>query len=43
MIINRQWEMPNSKTFRIKCIQDLILKYKKGRYENIENWIEGLE
>ena len=24
MIINRVWEMPNSKTFRIKCIQKLI-------------------
>lgn len=27
MIINRQWAMPNSKTFEIKPIRDFILKY----------------
>lgn len=27
MEINRKWEMPNSKTFKIKAIRDLILKY----------------
>jgi hypothetical protein len=25
--INRIWEMPNSKTFRINCIKNIILKY----------------
>ena len=29
MIINRVWEMPNSKTFKIKAIRHLILKYVK--------------
>jgi len=27
MIINRIWEMPNSRTFKIKAIKNLILKY----------------
>lgn len=30
MIINRQWAMPNSKTFDIKPIRQLIGKYAKG-------------
>lgn len=30
MIIKRKWAMPNSKTFSIKPIQDLINKYVKG-------------
>lgn len=30
MEINRKWEMPNSKTFRIKCIKELIQKYCRG-------------
>ena len=29
MIINRTWAMPNSKTFKIKPIRELILKYTK--------------
>lgn len=29
MIINRVWEMPNSNTFEIKCINKLIHKYYK--------------
>lgn len=28
MKIERKWEMPNSRTFKIKAIVDLILKYK---------------
>lgn len=31
MIINRIWHMPNSKTFSIKPIKDLILKYAFGK------------
>ena len=31
MEINRIWEMPNSKTFRIKAIKNIILKYAKGK------------
>lgn len=27
MIISRKWEMPNSKTFKITAIRDIILKY----------------
>lgn len=29
MIINRVWEMPNSKTFKINAIKNIILKYIK--------------
>ena len=33
MIINRTWEMPNSNTFDIKCINSLIHKYyRKDMY-----------
>ncbi|WP_304393117.1 adenine-specific DNA methylase [uncultured Clostridium sp.] len=32
MIITRKWEMPNSRTFKIKAIQDLILNYVKDDY-----------
>lgn len=28
--ITRYWEMPNSKTFKIKAFRDLIVKYAKG-------------
>ena len=28
--INRKWAMPNSKTFSIKPIEDIINKYKYG-------------
>ena len=28
MKINRTWEMPNSNTFEIKCIRNLINRYK---------------
>lgn len=31
MEINRVWEMPNSKTFKIKAIKNIILKYAKGK------------
>lgn len=31
MIINRQWAMPNSKTFSIKPIKDLIERYISGK------------
>jgi hypothetical protein len=31
MIINRIWEMPNSRTFKIKCIRNLILKYSENK------------
>jgi DNA modification methylase len=30
MNINRVWEMPNSRTFKIKCIRNIILKYVKN-------------
>jgi hypothetical protein len=30
IIITRRWAMPNSRTFRIKPIKELILKYAKG-------------
>ena len=30
MIINRQWAMPNSNTFSIKPVYELIMKYKQG-------------
>lgn len=30
MIINRTWAMPNSNTFEIKQIRNIILKYKNG-------------
>lgn len=30
MIINRTWQMPSSRTFRIKPIKDLIEKYANG-------------
>ena len=30
LIINRVWAMPNSNTFSIPVIRDLILKYSKG-------------
>lgn len=31
MIINRVWQMPNSNTFSIKPIQELIEKYAIGK------------
>ena len=36
MIINRTWEMPNSNTFDIKCINKLIHKYLRVDYESID-------
>ena len=36
MIITRVWEMPNSNTFEIKCINKLIYKYFKSEYESID-------
>lgn len=32
MLISRKWEMPNSRTFKINAIRDLILKYAKDTY-----------
>lgn len=32
MLINRKWEMPNSKTFKINAFKDLILEYAKKNY-----------
>ena len=32
MVITRKWEMPNSRTFKVKAIQDLILKYVKDDF-----------
>lgn len=32
-IISRVWEMPNSNTFEIKCIRNLIYKYLKSEHE----------
>lgn len=32
MIINRKWEMPNSKTFKIIAFRELIQKYSKPEY-----------
>ena len=31
VLINRIWEMPNSRTFKIKAIRDLIIKYSKNK------------
>ena len=31
MIINRIWQMPNSKTFQMKPINELIYKYAYGK------------
>lgn len=36
MIFNRVWEMPNSKTFDIKCINNLIQKYIKPEHYSID-------
>jgi hypothetical protein len=36
IIINRKWEMPNSNTFDIKCINELICKYLKPEFESID-------
>ena len=36
IIFNRTWEMPNSNTFDIKCINRLIHKYFKSEYESID-------
>jgi hypothetical protein len=36
MIINRQWAMPNSNTFKINCINELICKYFKREFESID-------
>jgi len=34
--INRVWEMPNSRTFKIKCIRNIILKYSKNANKIID-------
>lgn len=36
MIITRKWEMPNSNTFDIKCIKELIYKYLKPKFKSID-------
>jgi len=36
MTINRIWEMPNSNTFDIKCINRLIHKYYKQEMESVD-------
>jgi hypothetical protein len=36
MIINRCWEMPNKFTFKMKCVQELIVRYAK----NGKGWID---
>ena len=36
MKISRTWEMPNSNTFKIKCIKKLIHKYLKPSYDSID-------
>lgn len=36
MIINRTWAMPNSNTFKIYCINELICKYFKRDIESID-------
>ena len=36
MIINRIWEMPNSNTFSIKCINVLIYKYLQPEMESVD-------
>lgn len=36
MIFNRIWEMPNSNTFDIKCIANLIYKYFKPEFYSID-------
>jgi len=38
MIIKRLWAMPNKRTFTIKPIKELILRYKKGL-----NWIDPFQ
>lgn len=36
VIFSREWEMPNSNTFDIKCIKRLIHKYVKQDYKSID-------
>lgn len=36
MDISRQWAMPNSNTFDIKCIRDLIYRYHRPEYISID-------
>jgi hypothetical protein len=36
IIFNRVWEMPNSNTFDIKCINKLIRKYLKPEHESVD-------
>lgn len=38
MLITRQWEMPNKRTFTIKVISNLINKYKK-----CDNWLDTFQ
>lgn len=34
MKISREWVMPNSKTFKIKPIKELIKEYSQGKKNN---------
>jgi hypothetical protein len=36
ILFNRVWEMPNSNTFDIKCIEKLIHKYFRTEFESID-------
>jgi len=41
MIINRIWNMPNSETFRIKPIRELILRYIKKDQINVDPFVRN--
>jgi len=36
MDIKREWAMPNSNTFEIKCIKNLIYKHFNKEYQSID-------
>lgn len=40
---NRIWEMPNSNTFDIRCINSLIQKYIKSEYVSIDPFANKTE
>ena len=43
IIFNRVWEMPNSKTFDIKCINNLIQKYIKPEHYSIDPFAVNMQ
>lgn len=44
MEINRVWEMPNSRTFQIKAIKEIIEKYSHGVViDPFAKWIKWLQ